>query len=274
MSGCGQKNKCNMLVCFFTLLLFSGCASHELKQNYQKQNREKTNPVFSFASSDDGIHIGSPYVIFDGIYKMWYFESARDNTRRIGYATSRDGKKWQRYKGNNCITRPSSPGCVLDIGNSSSWDGKQVYGMSVLIDPGAPVSEKYKMWYTGVDDNPSFQKQKWRTGYATSPDGIIWKKYPGNNCGTHTNGAGCVFDIGRPRDWDYDVTAAPSVIIDADALPSEKFKMWYEGCVYNKGEPRHICRIGYATSPDGIAWRVIVKSGVWPVDSSGGLIDC
>jgi hypothetical protein len=135
-----------------------------------------------------------------------------------------------------------------------SWDADHIYGMSVVVDPGAPETSRYKMWYTGANNASALKHGRWRTGYAFSPDGVIWSKFKGNKCASNSNAGSCVFDTGASGSWDEIVAAAPSVIIDADALPSERYKMWYEGCIYSDKVPEHICRIGYATSPDGINW--------------------
>ncbi len=212
------------------------------------------NPVFSSADGKwDSERVLNPTVIEDSIFKMWYVGISKDGRHRIGYATSPDAILWTRYKENNCPSSPGGDGCVLDISAGSAWDGDYLYNANVLIDPNAPSNERYKIWYTGVDVKPAAEEQKWRTGYATSPDGTKWTRYKGNKCQGNPVGDGCVFDVGESGSWDDDVAGAPSVMIDIDASPDERYKMWYEGCIYSR-DPLHTCWIGYATSPDGVNW--------------------
>ncbi len=222
----------------------------------QELSRRAINPVFT-AERNNWEHkgIGSPFVLFDGLYKMWYSATDKNNRKRIGLAISSDGITWKRYSSNHCSTNSAGNGCVLDVGEEGSWDAEHVYGMSVIIDPAAPPVSEYKMWYTGTGNAASLKKGRWKTGYAFSSNGITWTKFKGNICKSESGSQGCVLDTGAPGSWDEIVAAAPTVIIDLDASPSERFKMWYEGCMYSDTPPEHVCRIGYATSPDGMNWK-------------------
>ena len=119
-----------------------------------------------FAESDPVLNLGPgafesvwvyfPTVYFDGsIYHMWY--AGTDGiTDRIGYATSPDGITW---------TKDDTHNPVIDVGTPGSWDDSSV-------DPG-PIQfngSEYEMIYNGYD---GFHYQG---GYATSGDGIIWKR--------------------------------------------------------------------------------------------------
>ncbi len=106
--------------------------------------------------------------------------------------------EWQKY--------PDNP--VLDIGAPGTWDSGEVLCPSVIYD-----GSEYKMWYTGSSH---------AIGFATSPDGINWTKYPDNP----------VF------------TASPFASAQTVLFNDGVYKMWYQ----SGGE------IGYATSPDGINW--------------------
>jgi predicted GH43/DUF377 family glycosyl hydrolase len=86
----------------------------------------------------------------------------------------------------------------------------------------------YKMWFTGTNFYNIGQ-----IGYATSADGITWTKDASNP----------VLEVGAPGAWDDDGLEAPFVLLEAGT-----YKMWYMGCDGDN------CRIGYATSPDGIVW--------------------
>ncbi len=220
---------------------------------FQSWIRESNIPVFSSQAGDwDGTNIRHISVIFEGIYMMWYSGAAPDFQTRIGHATSSDSIVWTRYQGNNCPDTDGN-GCVFEKGSSTAWDSDDVFINQVLMDGNAPLDSRFKMWYTGVDNKILPEDRKWRAGYATSPDGIVWTRYRGNNCPTSPEGDGCVFDTGSAGSWDDAVIGTSDVIIDYDAPTDERYKMWYEGCIYD-GTPVHPCKIGYATSPDGITW--------------------
>ncbi|MGH2568335.1 MAG: hypothetical protein ACRDGA_08350, partial [Bacteroidota bacterium] len=110
---------------------------------------------------------------------------------------------------------------VLDVGPSGTWDRQHV-GINRVI----RFQDTLKMWYSG-SDNTYF-----RMGYATSTDdGITWTKHPNP-----------VLDK-DPGSWEsYWVYVA--YVVHSDST----YRMWYTG--YNQS---NWC-VGYAHSPDGIAW--------------------
>ena len=193
------------------------------------------NPVLDLGPSGswDDVEVPSPSVIFDGIeYKMWY--SGMDGSSyRIGYATSLDGIEWTKYPGNP----------VLDLGPSGAWDSGGVVVPYVLLD-----ATEYKMWYSGYQ-----YSYHWNIGYATSPDGIVWTKYPGNP----------VIELGPSGSWEDDELHSPSVFFDGI-----EYKMWYAG----QGAS-YIIKIGYATSPDGMVWTKYPDNPVLGLGPSGAWDD-
>lgn len=116
--------------------------------------------------------------------------------------------KWTKYEGNPIALDPGAPG---------EWDDTYAVSGPILFDDGI-----YKMWYGGGDDVCTF-----RTGYATSDDGITWTKYEGNP----------VLDLGASGEWDEHNVIAASVLFENGI-----YKMWYSG------EDGSNTRIGYATS--------------------------
>jgi predicted GH43/DUF377 family glycosyl hydrolase len=112
---------------------------------------------------------------------------------------------------------------VLSPGAAGSWDAKSV-SFPVVIKDGTT----YKMWYTGLDASSIG-----RVGYATSADGITWMKYAGNP----------VLGVGAAGSWDSTYAGMASVI-----KVGTTYKLWYRGGSATGGA------IGYATSPDGLAW--------------------
>jgi predicted GH43/DUF377 family glycosyl hydrolase len=117
------------------------------------------NPVLDIGESgqwDDNMVIISSVVFEGSIYKAWYCgRKSSTGIWRVGYATSADGIKWDKYVGNP----------VLDVGDSGEWDGTDIEIVSVLHN-----NDIYEMWYGASDDSVK------RSGYATSPDGIDWTK--------------------------------------------------------------------------------------------------
>jgi predicted GH43/DUF377 family glycosyl hydrolase len=177
------------------------------------------NPVLDLGNQgawDDSQADHACVLLVEGIYRMWY--SADDgSTSRIGYATSSDGLHWDKYADNP----------VLDLGNPGSWEDSEVFHPSVVYD-----GHTYHMWYNG------FASSMQRTGYATSSDGIIWEKYSGNP----------VLEMGQSGSWDDFM-----LVLMATLYMDNQYHMWYTAGDGTDEDTRYF-RVGYATSPDGIAW--------------------
>ena len=86
----------------------------------------------------------------------------------------------------------------------------------------------YHMWYTG-----QAREHSW-IGYATSVDGIAWRRMSDKPV------------LSPDKAWEKAAVMCPDVIWDATA---KLYRMWYSG-----GEQYEPDAIGYATSPDGLAW--------------------
>lgn len=188
------------------------------------------NPVLDTGGAGewDSSNVFFPNVIFDGTeYKMWYGGNTKIDELEVGYATSPDGINWTKYSGNP----------VLKSGAEGTWDDLAIISPSVIYD-----GQIYKMWYSGDPGNSERQ-----IGYATSPDGVNWEKYPGNPVMSQTADA-----------WDSFSVDGPSVIFDGI-----KYKMWYDGSnLINR-------RIGYATSPDGVTWTKYSGNPVLDIGGAG-----
>ena len=130
---------------------------------------------------------------------------------------------------------------VLDLGAPGEWDDFRLIFSFVLFEDGM-----YKMWYTGGDGS------NYRIGYATSTDGIVWTKYANNP----------VLDLGASGEWDNHWVYASSVLFEDGT-----YKMWYSG------HDGYNVRIGYATSPDGIAWEKYEGNPVLGLGGSGAWDD-
>jgi len=173
------------------------------------------NPVIDLGAEgswDDGV-VADPCVYFDGAtYHMWY-SGGNGSASRIGYASSADGISWTKYEGNP----------VLDKGPVPDWDYRQVMAPDVLFD-----GMTYHMWYTGTVESSGWH---YRTGYATSGDGLTWTKYGDN-------------PVLMPDDGSWDSQWVGYVKVLWDDIDSSKFKMWYGG-----GADDEVAKIGYATAP-------------------------
>ena len=73
------------------------------------------------AGSWDSFKVGRPSVIHeDGVFKMWY-DGNDGKSRHVGYATSRDGRKWEKFPGNPVML------------NAGAVDVKHVSGQYVMV---------------------------------------------------------------------------------------------------------------------------------------------
>jgi predicted GH43/DUF377 family glycosyl hydrolase len=118
--------------------------------------KDTLNPVLPVGSpgSWDDTWASLPFVLFDGsIYHMWY--SGSNGTGfdwSIGYATSSDGRHWDKDTTHNPVLEP---------GLSGSWDDTYVGQSSVIFNND---STQFNMWYGG---GTGFAIGE--IGYATAP---------------------------------------------------------------------------------------------------------
>ncbi len=125
----------------------------------------------------DGIHWSEPVIILgpnaetgweddinrpsvlkrDNGYHIWYTGQARGQSW-IGYATSPDGIDWTRVKSKPVL----SP--------EADWEKVAVMCPHVIWEE---EDQLYRMWYSGGE-----QYEPDAIGYATSPDGLNWTKFP------------------------------------------------------------------------------------------------
>lgn len=176
----------------------------------------------------DSAYAFGPCVIREGdTYRMWYTGWAGDVEHvgagvenkinlRIGYATSADGVEWTKRPGN------AGARAMLGLGGPADRDRKGV-GQPFVIKEG-PL---YRMWYEGFDG------AVWRIFYATSPDGVQWRKH------------GDVLSPGASGSLDQ-MGARNPVVVKRNGV----YELWYQG--RGVGKPQyHVMR---AVSPDGVTW--------------------
>jgi hypothetical protein len=150
--------------------------------------------------------------------------------------------EWVKYPGNPVIDEMWHWSVIYDGSTYHMWGGGIDYATSpdgihwdkyagnpVMEDAAWPTviynGTTYKMWY--IAPTGSY-------GYATSPDGVNWTEYANNP----------VMEPGPPGSWDAGTNEGPSVIFDGQI-----YHMWYHAVADDNSS-----QIGYATSPDGIAW--------------------
>ena len=157
--------------------------------------------------------VNRPIVIKNGDrYQMWYTGQAGGKSW-IGYATSADGKAWQR----------ESDKPVLSA--EMPWEKVAVMCPHVIYDQQA---KQYRMWYSGGE-----QGEPNAIGYATSEDGLKWTKREDNP----------IFKPDPKSAWEKDRVTACQVV-----RQGEWYLMFYIGF----RDEAH-AQIGIARSRDGIA---------------------
>jgi predicted GH43/DUF377 family glycosyl hydrolase len=182
------------------------------------------NPVLQPASASvlDGDGVDDPALAKVGsTYYMWYSGTSEDGRGpAIFLATSSDGTTWARANGGTPVLQ----------GSAGAFDEDGVYGADVVYDPANQLAP-FQMWFSGRADVFG------GIGYATSPDGVTWTKYPSSPSPT------AVLSHGLPGSADSFAAADPTVLHDGSV-----WKMWYTGDDSSKK------RIAYATSSDGVTW--------------------
>jgi predicted GH43/DUF377 family glycosyl hydrolase len=160
--------------------------------------------------------LNRPVVIKNGDrYQMWYTGQARGKSW-IGYATSKDGKTWERMSDKPVLSA------------EQPWEKVAVMCPHVLYDAKA---RRYRMWYSGGE-----QYEPNAIGYAISEDGLNWAKHEKNP----------VFGPDVKSPWEKDRVTACQVIRQGDW-----HLMFYIGF-----RDRDHAQIGIARSKDGITdWQ-------------------
>jgi len=184
--------------------------------------------------------INRPVVLKKGeTYHLWYTgqkHAAQEKGQSwIGYATSPDGKTWDRQS-DKPVLSPEQP-----------WEKVAVMCLHVLYDD---QKKLYRMWYSGGD-----QFEPNAIGYATSADGLKWTRHDKNP----------IFRPEPKSDWEKDRVTACQVVKQGD---------WYV-MFYIGFRDQHTAQIGLARSKDGIAdWQrhpanpiIRLGKGQWDADA-------
>jgi predicted GH43/DUF377 family glycosyl hydrolase len=152
----------------------------------------------------------------DGIFKMWFSWRPK---KSIAYTESKDGINW------------AEPKIVLAPNPDNDWEND-------LNRPGVLKRDGvYHLWYTGQAKGKSW------IGYATSSDGLTWKRQSDKPV------------LVAEAPWEKVAVMCPHVEWDGDV---KLYKMWYSG-----GGQYEPDAIGYATSSDGLTWTKYPQNPVF-----------
>lgn len=145
-----------------------------------------------------------------GAYRMWLSWRPK---KSIALVESKDGIHWSE-----------PPQVVFGPRTETGWE--DVINRPYVL----KRADGYHLWYTGQAKGRSW------IGYATSPDGVAWKRMSDRP----------VLTADQP--WEKNIAVmCPSVLWDEQA---KLFRIWYSG-----GEQNEPNAIGTATSPDGLTWK-------------------
>lgn len=182
---------------------YTGAAEGGTKIGYAKSKdgrswiRQSANPVLESTLPWEGVAVMCPHVEWDKrgrLWKMWYSGGESYEPNAIGYATSRNGLRWEKH--------PNNPILVPD--KSAEWEQERVTAAQVFFRKGW-----YYAFYIGFRDVHSAQ-----IGLARSRDGITdWERHPANPIVRPTVGG-----------WDADACYKPYVVF-ADG----RWLLWYNG---------------------------------------------
>ena len=173
-----------------------------------------SEPVVVLEPRDSGWEklINRSSVVHKGdMYYMWY-TGQTEKTSQIGFATSRDGIRWERQSD------------VPVLKAEAEWEKTSVMCPDVQWDE---EEQLFKMRYSGGE-----QYEPNAIGYATSPDGLHWTKYDNNP----------IFAADPNSKWEQHKVTAGQIVKRGD---------WYY-MFYIGFENEHLARIGVARSKDGI----------------------
>lgn len=159
--------------------------------------RQSEKPVLVSEAPWEGVAVMCPHVMWDAVnrsWKMWYSAGQQYEPNAIGYATSKDGMKWDKYAANP-VLKPES---------RFEWEKNRVAAAQILFWKGW-----YYALYVGFRDIDHAQ-----IGMARSKDGITnWVRHAGNPIVRPT-----------PGGWDADACYKPFAVYSNGG-----WKLWYNG---------------------------------------------
>ncbi len=177
-----------------------GCATSKEGKNWERKSKD---PVLSPELPWEKVAVMCPHVIWDRkakLFKMWYSGGEQYEPDAIGFATSKDGIHWEKFRGNP----------VFVNNEDKEWEKAKVTACQVI-----KRRKDYLMFYIGFKNIHYAQ-----IGMAKSKDGITnWQRYAEN-------------PIIKPGSgWDSSAVYKPYVVAD------KKNKRWL--LYYNGRRERH-----------------------------------
>jgi predicted GH43/DUF377 family glycosyl hydrolase len=256
------------------------CVDYSNQPILQDKDWRLINPSMNY--SDYTFQYVEPSVIKQGNSFIMYVRIDTNSSSGIYRGTSSNGAVWN-----------FSSKAVLGTGPSGTWDASTVFSPDVVWN-----GTGYMMYYVGDGGTTSLFRQ---IGVAFSSDGIHWTKYSGNPVITHgpgtydaqyTRGPSVIYDGGTYKMWYWGVAPPTSDVplqssIDfatsADGVHWSKFagNPIFLGFHYRDGTTSsdwpsvaklngtyvmafsgYSAQIGFATSTDGISWRLNNQTNV------------
>jgi predicted GH43/DUF377 family glycosyl hydrolase len=161
--------------------------------------RQSDKPVLSPGQPWEKVAVMCPHVLWDEgarRYRMWYSGGEQYEPDAIGYATSGDGLKWEKFEKNP----------VFAAGPALEWEKHKVTACQVV-----QRGDWHLMFYIGFRDVNHAQ-----IGIARSRDGVTdWQRLPANPIIRPSKGS-----------WDADACYKPFAIYDEAA---KRWMLWYNG---------------------------------------------
>ena len=192
----------------------------------------------------------TPSVLYDresGLYRMWFTAHPIGGSWAIDYAVSPDGIHWFAYAKNPVLT-----------GGAMPFEASGVVYAGVVYD-----GTQYRMYYTGLQGCCGSA-----VGLATSPDGIIWTKYPGNPILRPSAGGWDSGNIGASSGVYYDGSTYYLLYQGVASSAAYVYKGNMEASAARMTvDAASSQQIGLATSTDGVTFS---KSASNPVIPRGG----
>jgi outer membrane protein assembly factor BamB len=225
----------------------------------------------ALAEEWDGRAIGSMSVLKVGSTFHMYYEAWGKGTIQIGHAVSEDGVHWTKDPENPVLPR-----------SEDGWDSGGRWDPFVLYEDGV-----FKMWYGATPRGNARGNFHW--GYAVSKDGTHFEKISiisdevafaafEDAHVVHDEETNCyymycwdrekepkgLYRVQSANETDFDFTKAEPVKIEGlSDTPMHKFThvfkengTWYMYYAEFKRPRCHDCATGYATSDDGLNWKV------------------
>jgi predicted GH43/DUF377 family glycosyl hydrolase len=118
----------------------------------------------------DEIQVSNPNVLKTLDSYLMYYDGMGSRSM-IGMATSPDGIQWRKYKDPSVKDRRYVESDPVLVNDEGTWDAGRVMAPNVV-----QTDQGYMMLYLSTDGANKFGAGMYAIGYASSQDGIHWKK--------------------------------------------------------------------------------------------------